>query len=546
MQAQAMDFTSLIKVAPTLTKTRINSPSGLGKHSLRKEQREAIDKVGNSERSLLFADVGTGKTIVMLSALQKWFNEGTITRALVVAPKRVCQHVWLQEIQEWGHIRAKHLAPICIAGATAAQRRSFVKNAQFKTLIINYESLPWLMNEFPKGIPNPGGGDMAIIFDEIDKMKNHKSLRWYGRRSRYPQYKELTARRYGDKMPEFRARLDEDWVLRKVGASYYTRFFKYRIGATGTPTPNNYCELWAQAYLMDDGRALGDNYESFIKGHFWWGTYSNSNQPQLKSWHKEELESKIEPMVSSMQYAPDMPKVIELPPRWVDFDAKAYEVYKKFEALAIMELESMEVQAVSTSALWQKLRQLSSGFAYGLKREDLYEAIGGRLREQEGAWLDSVKHEELNTLVSEMQGKQLLVVYDYKEQAKTLADRYGWRMRFLDGRTSDRAAAEAIQLWNSKQIQLLGIHPKSAGHGLNLQKSMCEHIVFLTLPMSAGEYKQVIGRIARRNGAEHVTVHKILTEGTQDHEDLDRVEGKIQTLQEFLSSMKARVEARTV
>ena len=157
---------------------------------------------------------------------------------------------------------------------------------------------------------------------------------------------------------------------------------------------------------------------------------------------------------------------------------------------------------------------------------------------------DECKHKELKSLLSELQGAQCIIVYDYEAQAKKLAEEYGPRIDFLDGRTNDRKAAGIIRKWNNGNLELLGIHPKSAGHGLNLQKSGCKHIVFITLPMSAGEYKQVVGRIARRGGAKHIFVHKILSNQTQDIEDQERVEGKIENLQEFIAAVKARVKQR--
>ena len=510
---------------PTLTET-----------SLYQEQRAAIDFLKANNETLLLADVGTGKTVVMLTVLQHWLKTGAVQRAVIVAPKRVCQHVWIQEISQWGHINPKVLKPVCLAGMSADNRKRCVKNTNYKTLIINYESLPWLMTQFPEGIPN--GGDKCIIFDEVDKMKSHTSLRWKGKAKYLTEAGEQRKLDAGEHV-EYAIRENPERILIRPGASFWVKGFKYRIGATGTPMPNCYSELWAQTYLIDRGKALGEDYNDFLYYNFYKG-----RRGRPVPYNPRRIRDKIEHLTASMQYAPDMPKQIDAPIRWVDMDKDTQQVYERFEFTALIELEDVEVSAVSKAALWQKLRQLSSGFAYGLKR-DLLSAImgGGNYDNKQGAWLDKVKHKELDSLISELQGAQLLIVYDYAEQAAELARKYP-DMMFLDGRTRDRQAAIAIQKWNSGELQLLGIHPKSAGHGLNLQKSHCKHIVFITLPMSAGEYDQTIGRIARRGGAKHVTIHKILTNGTQDIEDLARVQGKITTQDEFTAAMRRRVQQR--
>ena len=89
----------------------------------------------------------------------------------------------------------------------------------------------------------------------------------------------------------------------------------------------------------------------------------------------------------------------------------------------------------------------------------------------------------------------------------------------------------------------MAVNPKSAGHGLNLQQSNARHIVFLTLPDSAGLYKQVIGRLVRTgNRSNTVYIHKILFANTVDVEILARVKGELETQQSFLNAMKVRHE----
>lgn len=72
-----------------------------------------------------------------------------------------------------------------------------------------------------------------------------------------------------------------------------------------------------------------------------------------------------------------------------------------------------------------------------------------------------------------------------------------------------------IDAWNRGEIELLLIHPKSAGHGLNLQHGGCR-MVFLSLPWSLEEYEQVIGRLHRSGQRHDVWVYVLLTDKTID------------------------------
>ena len=69
--------------------------------------------------------------------------------------------------------------------------------------------------------------------------------------------------------------------------------------------------------------------------------------------------------------------------------------------------------------------------------------------------------------------------------------------------------------WNRGEIELLLIHPKSAGHGLNLQHGG-SRMVFLSLPWSLEEYEQTIGRLHRSGQRHDVWVYVLQTDKTID------------------------------
>ena len=69
--------------------------------------------------------------------------------------------------------------------------------------------------------------------------------------------------------------------------------------------------------------------------------------------------------------------------------------------------------------------------------------------------------------------------------------------------------------WNEGQIDLLLLHPKSAGHGLNLQHGGCR-MVWLSLPWSLELYEQTIGRLHRSGQRHDVWNYVLMTNKTVD------------------------------
>ena len=477
---------------------------------LRPEQLAASEFVYRGDQSLLLADVGTGKTVIVLSALKRWIDEGICDRALIVAPKRVCTDVWEQETEEWEHLEA--LKPpfiVSIAGESVRVRKTLLDNAlTHRIVLVNYENLPWLMETYPKGVK----GFNVLVMDEIDKLKDPTTLRFKGR-------------------PRRKDPLTKNVVPAISGMKTWRENFDIHIGMTGTPTPNHLLDLWAQVYMVDGGQRLGSNYYRFRDRHFFqtdWMGYAYDILPGREQW----IQERIADITFRLEQSKNMPGVVETPIRWVDMSSRTRSVYKELAREYIVYLERAvsgevdRVEADNAAVVYGKLRQLCAGFLY----------VGA---DRETEWLSKVKFKELDNLISELQGQQLLIVYHYHAQLAELKRRYKG-LRHLGGGQSTAVATDTITEWNAGRLPFLALHPASAGHGLNLQKSHAAHIAMLTEPESAGLYTQVIGRLARTGGASTVFVHRILLRDSQDIEQDAAVHNKTLSQTELLNDMKAR------
>src|SRR4051812_32760946 len=172
------------------------------------------DHFVSRDRAAAFAGIGLGKTSATLDALYTKRAEGAMKAALVVAPLRVANLTWPNEIKKWDQFRETF----------KVERLRDVNDKPSGTAdiyVTNYERLAKIQ-------------DLSfcdhVVFDELTKAKNHKS----------------------ERINLFRP------LLRK----------QCRIGLTGTPRPNSLLELFAQIRLLDDGKRLGMSFDAFQKCWF--------------------------------------------------------------------------------------------------------------------------------------------------------------------------------------------------------------------------------------------------------------------------------------
>src|SRR4051812_35096046 len=74
----------------------------------REYQKVAGKFIFKNKKAGLFMDMGLGKTVTVLTVLQVLKNEYfEVGKPLVIAPKRVVESVWLQEVETWQHLELK-------------------------------------------------------------------------------------------------------------------------------------------------------------------------------------------------------------------------------------------------------------------------------------------------------------------------------------------------------------------------------------------------------------------------------------------------------
>lgn len=456
----------------------------LGRNNLHPYQERAIEHIVDNEYCALFLDCGLGKTVTTLTAIKELLDNCIISNALVIAPKKVTQVTWSDEIKNWKHLQG---LTISVIDGTAKQRREAMA-AKADIYAVSRDNIVWLVLECG-GVKLPY--DMVVI-DELSSFKNHASKR-------------------------FRA-------MRKV-----RKFIPRVVGLTGTPAPNGLIDLFAQMYLIDEGQRLGKTVTAYRDRFFRPGKHNGDivYTYELKA-PQNETEQQISDLISDITISMTAEDYLKMPDKimlydYVDLDPKVLAMYRDFEKEQILELINSDepISAASAAALSNKLQQFANGAIYDAEQniKDLHDE----------------KLDKLEELVEAANGEPVLIAYSYKHDLERIMQKLkAYKPVKLE-------KPEHIADWNAGKIPVLVTHPASAGHGLNLQKGG-HNIVWFGNTWSLELYQQFNARLYRQGQGKPVTIHHIVTRGTIDEKIIKSLDGKRETQDGLMESIKELME----
>lgn len=441
-------------------------------------QKYCINRLLTDDALGLFLDLGLGKTVITLTAVNDLkYNRFAVTRTLVIAPKKVAEATWGNEAAKWQHL--KHMRIITVLGT--AQQRIKALNTPGDVWVINRDNVAWLVEYYRNAWPF----DMVVL-DELSSFKNHQAKR----------FKVLS------------------WVRSHI---------KRIVGLTGTPAPNGLLDLWAQVNLLDQGQRLEKNITGYRTRYF--EKNYNGHGYTAKPGADEVIQRQIADLCISMK-AEDY---LELPDSIVNvipvvLDAKAQKQYNQLEKELLLEIDDgTEITATSAAVLSGKLLQLCNGALYDENRQ-VFE-------------IHDNKVEAFMELVEQLNGKSALVFYSFQHdltRIKKALEKTSLRIREL------KTPQDQLD-WNAGKIDILLAHPASAAYGLNLQDGG-NHVVWFGLNWSLELYQQANGRLHRQGQKQKVILHHLVVQGGADEDVMKALEGKAATQDKLLDALKARIE----
>ena len=419
------------------------------------------------------------------------WDDFTVKKALVIAPKNVAQNVWAQECRKWEHTQGIRCALVM---GTAAQRlRALSSDADL--YIINRENVVWLVDTLQNRLPF----DMVIV-DELSSFKSTKAKRWK--------------------------------AIKKL-----IQTVPYVIGLTGTPAPNSYLDLWPQIYLLDGGARLGRTVSDYRYRYFKPGAHKGHVVYEwiMRLGAQDAINRKLKDLCLSMSAEDwlDLPDTIynTIP---VSMDAAAEKRYKRFERTKVMALlqEATGFRELDVRNP-EQLAQMTSAI-----RGDTAAAIAGKLLQMAGGAvydddgqvvpIHEAKLDALAELLEANEGENVLCFYNYQHEKQRILERFPQAVAF---------SGTEVEAWNDGRIPLLLCHPASTGHGLNLQSG--GHItVWYGLNWSLELYQQANARLSRPGQTHSVVIHHLVCRGTIDERVMAALQKKNEGQEALLKALK--------
>lgn len=331
-------------------------------------QNYAKDFILAHKVSALFLDCGLGKTITTLTAINElMYDSFEISKVLIIAPLRVAQSTWKDEIKKWDHL---NLLRYSIAVGDEKERLKALKQNS-DIYIINRENVDWLVTK--SGIDFNFG---MLVIDELSSFKSHTSKR----------FKSLLKIR---------------------------PYFERVVGLTGTPSSNGLMDLWAEFRVLDLGERLG-RYITHYRNEYFLPDKRNgavifSYKPQPNA--EERIYRRLADITISMKSTEylKMPELI-LNDLEINLGEEDQIKYKKFKKEMVMTIQEKEIDAINAASLSNKLIQLANGSIYD-KDKKFYEVHNKKL-------------DKLEEIIESANGKPVLVAYWFKADKERIEKRF--------------------------------------------------------------------------------------------------------------------------
>src|SRR5574343_1966678 len=113
----------------------------LRRDNLHDYQVRGINHIIDNECAALFLDCGMGKSATTLTAIKELIDSCVISNVLIIAPKRVAEVTWKDEIANWEHLNG---LTISVIAGTAKERRA-AKGRKADVYAISRDNIVWLV-----------------------------------------------------------------------------------------------------------------------------------------------------------------------------------------------------------------------------------------------------------------------------------------------------------------------------------------------------------------------------------------------------------------
>jgi SNF2 family DNA or RNA helicase len=387
-----------------------------------------------NRRGYILNGLGTGKTKSALWAWRHLNRQGLARKLIVVAPLSTLSFAWGAEI-----IRTLPGVQFEVLYGDKKRRLKRLASPDAEIFVINHDGL-------------------GVILDALEKRDDIDTL----------VIDELATYRTGN-------------TARHKRMLKFARRMKYAWGMTGSPTPREPTDAWAQCQILTP-----DTVPKFFN------RFRDATMHRVTQFTYVPKPGALDTVFAAMQPAVrfTLSDVVELPDlvertQDIEMGPKQARVYKEMEAAARTLIERREITAMNAGAVLNKLLQISAGYVY--------------TRDKEIVSLDN--DNRLNALVDvvEASERKILVFVPFVHALEAVAARLvseGYDVRTVYGGTPQGERTETFNLFqNTDKVKVLVAHPQCMAHGLTL--TAADTIVWFAPTADLEIFEQANGRIRR-------------------------------------------------
>ena len=338
------------------------------KYNPHEYQKYATNFIIDHPVAAILLDMGLGKSVITLTAINDLiYNRFEVNRVLVIAPLRVANNTWPDEIKKWDHL--SHLTYSVVTGNK--QQRLAALRQDVNLYIINRENLKWLVEDY--GVPF--FYDMIVI-DELSSFKSYRSQRFKCLKKLRPHVKRI-------------------------------------VGLTGTPSSNGLMDLWAEFRVLDMGQRLGRYITHYRTTYF---DPDKRNQHMVFTYKpKPGAEQQIYQQISDITISMKSKDYLKLPPLTmntvkVHLSNQEAAVYDTMRDQLVVDTAGKQIDALNAASLSNKLSQMANGTVYDDNRNQVL--------------IHDRKLDALEDLIEAANGKPVLVAYWFKHDLERIKQRF--------------------------------------------------------------------------------------------------------------------------
>lgn len=424
----------------------------------------------------LAADMGTGKTAAVIRGLAE------SRRILVVCPIAVGP-AWVKQFGMWGDGRRVILA---VAGGAKTRATAIRSAPKVSCCVCNYDSV-W-RGEVGKAI-------MAARWDAIVLDESHRVKSPSGRASR--------------------------WLAKLAVSQPEAK----RVCLTGTPTPKDPLDWWAQFRFLDS-TILGSSYTAYrhriaITDPRWPSRVLRWREDAIKA-----LSERIDPHIYRIQ-ADD---VLSLPESihtevTVTLPPASRKYYDTLEEHLVAEIANSTVTAANKMVVVTRLQQATSG--YGVDVDGKQFPLPGQ----------NPKAQAIRDLLEDLPRNEPVVLFckftaDI-ELCKTILESLDISFSELSGKK------KSLDLWQRGDTIALIVQQQAGGVGVDCTRAA--YAFYVSLSHSLGDFEQSLARLRRPGQTRPCRFYHLIAEDTVDQAIYAALEAKRDVTESVLSRLTKRV-----